>query len=131
MSVYTASGIVAWSDTDASGRYHYTAAYRWAENTEHALYREVIPDIDIGRFPRRATAASYHQPLMAGAEYTVSLEVEHVGNSSITYTWDVIGPNGVCVRGEHSVVHVGADGRPATVPQTLRERLAPTTAEVS
>lgn len=59
---------------------------RWAENTEHAFYRSVLPDIDIGRFPHRATAASYHRALMAGDEYTVGLEVEHVGNSSITTT---------------------------------------------
>ncbi|MFJ6561204.1 acyl-CoA thioesterase [Streptomyces sp. NPDC091412] len=127
MSVHSTSGIVAWSDTDASGRFHHTAAYRWAESTEHALYRSVLPDIDIGRFPRRATAASYHRPLTAGDEYTVGLEVEHVGNSSITYTWTVTGPAGVCVRGEHTAVHVDADGRPAPVPQVLRERLVPTT----
>jgi len=89
----------------------------------------VLPDVDIRSFPRRATAATYHQPLVAGDAYTVGLDVARVGTSSITYTWVVIGPAGVCVRGEHTVVHVGADGRPAPVPPALRERLATTVEE--
>ncbi|MFG3289097.1 acyl-CoA thioesterase [Streptomyces sp. NPDC048179] len=126
MNVHSTSGLVAWSDTDASGRFHHTAAYRWAENTEHAFYRSVMPDIDIGRFPRRATAAAYERPLRAGDSYTVRLDVEHVGNTSIAYTWTVVGPSGVCVHGEHTIVHVDAEGRPAPVPAPLRERLAAT-----
>src|SRR5690606_6779642 len=94
-----------------------------------AFYRSVLPDVDIGSFPRRATAAAYPRPFVAGDAYTVGLDVERVGTSSITYTWVVIGPAGVCVRGEHTVVHVGADGRPAPVPPALRERLATTVEE--
>jgi acyl-CoA thioester hydrolase len=30
----------------------------------------------------------------------------------------------VCVEGRHTVVHVGADGRPAPLPDEVRERLA-------
>ncbi|MFI8092141.1 acyl-CoA thioesterase [Streptomyces sp. NPDC086080] len=127
MSVHSMSGVVAFSDTDASGRFHFTAAYRWAENTEHAFHRSVLPGIDIGRFPRRATSATYERPLTAGDTYTVDLGLDRIGNSSITYAWTVTGPAGVCVRGEHTVVHVDADGRPAPVPGALRERLAPAT----
>lgn len=123
MTVYLITGVVAWSDTDASGRYHHAVPYVWAENAEHALYRSVIPSIDIGRFPRRMTSASYESPLVAGDEYTVELDVEHIGNSSIAYTWVVCGPVGVCVRGKHTVVHVDRTGSPAPVPDALRERL--------
>ncbi|MEU6523920.1 thioesterase family protein [Streptomyces sp. NPDC046924] len=125
MSVHSTSGVVAFSDTDASGRFHHTAAYRWAENTEHAFYRSVLPDVDIGRFPRRSTSATYERPLTAGDAYTVNLELDRIGNSSITYTWTVTGPAGVCVRGAHAVVHVDATGRPAPVPGALRDHLAP------
>lgn len=126
MSAFTTRGVVAWADTDASGHYHYTAAYRWAENTEHALYRSVIPDIDISRFPRRATAATYDKPLAAGDEYTVELDAERVGTTSITYAWRVLGPDGCCVQGSHTVVHLDTAGRPAAIPDALRERLAVT-----
>ncbi|MBH0121927.1 hypothetical protein I0Q12_21390, partial [Rhodococcus sp. CX] len=39
MSVYRSRGVVRFSETDASGRFHYTAALKWAENAEHELYR--------------------------------------------------------------------------------------------
>ena len=123
MSVATFSGVVAWSETDASGRYHYTAAYRWAENAEHGLYRSVDPRIDVSRFPRRATSAIYEQALAAGDEFTVELEAERVGNSSIAYAWTVSGSTGVCVRGKHTVVHVDEQGVPANVPDVIRARL--------
>lgn len=123
MTTARATGVVAWSDTDASGHYHFTAAYRWAENAEHGLYRSVDPQIDVGRFPRRATSAVYEQPLAAGDEYTLDLDVERVGNSSITYTWTVSGPAGVCVRGTHTVVHVDEQGTPRSVPEALRAQL--------
>ncbi|MDN5796421.1 MAG: hypothetical protein L0H79_11805 [Intrasporangium sp.] len=123
MTVATLTGVVAWSDTDASGRYHYTAAYRWAENAEHALYRSVDPQIDIGRFPRRATSAVYEQPLAAGDEYTVELDVERVGTSSIAYAWTVSGATGVCVRGKHTVVHVDQQGMAARLPDAIRAQL--------
>jgi acyl-CoA thioesterase FadM len=32
---------VAWVDTDAGGRIHFTAAFRWAEATETGLMREL------------------------------------------------------------------------------------------
>lgn len=90
---------------------------------EHALYRSTVPGIDTGRFPRQATSAIYEQPLAAGDEYAVDLDAERVGNSSITYTWTVSGPAGVCVRGEHTVVHVGEQGAPLWVPDAMRSGL--------
>lgn len=124
MTAFELSGKVAWSDTDASGRYHFTAAFRWAENAEHELYRAAVPDIDIGRFPRRAVTASFQGPLAAGDNYRVELDVERIGNSSIDYRWRVFGPSGCCVEGSHTVVHLHADGTPAPVPDELRSWLA-------
>lgn len=123
MTAHVTTGVVAWSETDASGRYHHTAPHCWAENTEHALYRSIVPDIDVGPFPRLMTSASFEKPLFAGDEYTVELDVDHIGNSSITYTWVVTGPEGVCVRGNHTAVHVDETGRPSPVPEKLREGL--------
>ena len=125
MTVATGRGVVAWADTDASGRFHHTAAHRWAENAEHAMYRTVLTGVDIGRFPRRATEASYVQPLLAGDEYTVELDVERVGTTSVTYGWRVLGPAGTSVTGRHTVVHVDDSGRPAPLPPALTDHLRP------
>jgi acyl-CoA thioesterase FadM len=119
MSLLASTGIVAWSDTDASGRFHFTAPWRWVENTEHAFYRSALPGIEIGRFPRRSASASYELPLQAGDTYAVELDVGHIGCSSITYRWRVLGPRGVSVTGGHTVVHIDEDGRPSPVPQAL------------
>ena len=37
----TESSRVAWVDTDAGGRIHFTAAFRWAEQAETALMRRL------------------------------------------------------------------------------------------
>lgn len=124
MSGHVAAGVVSWSDTDASGRFHFTAPWRWVENAEHALYRSLVPGVEVGRFPRRAVSATYERPLLAGDEYTIELDVEKVGRTSIAYAWRIVGPDGVCVTGGHTVVHVDVTGRPAEVPQDLRAGLA-------
>lgn len=117
-------GTVAFSDTDASGRYHFTAPLRWAENAEHAFYRAADTGTIVGGLPRRAVSVSYSRPLEAGDEYTVELSAESVGRTSISYFWRVLGPGGPCAEGTHTVVHVDESGRPAPVPDGLRTALA-------
>ena len=116
------SRVVAWADTDASGRFHFAAPLRWVEDVEHEAYRAA--GLDPGRFPRRAVSSSYTRSLRAGDPYTVDLDVERVGSTSITYRWRVLSDDAVCVEGEHTVVHVDDDGRPAPVPDSLRAVLA-------
>lgn len=113
------SGTVAWSDTDASGRFHFTAALRWVENAEHGLYRAAIPGLDIGRFPRRAVQATFERPLEAGDEYAVHLAVDRLGTTSVTWAWRVTSRGETCVSGSHTAVHVDAAGRPAAFPEQL------------
>lgn len=119
------AGTVSWSDTDASGRFHFTAPWRWVEDVEHRLYRQA--GLDPGSFPRRAISASYEAPLAAGDSYDVALSVTRVGSSSVTYTWAVEGPKGVAVTGSHTVVHVDQRGHPAPLPAVLHGRLEQTT----
>jgi len=45
---------VAWVDTDAGGRIHFTAAFRWAELAETALMRRLgLIGATWGDYPRR------------------------------------------------------------------------------
>jgi acyl-CoA thioester hydrolase len=105
---------VAWIDTDAGGRIHFTAAFRWAEAAETALMRS-LGLLDVwGDYPRRAVEAEYLAVLRFEDEFEVELTVEKVGTSSITYGWEIRRPDGeLCIRGRHTAVHVDADGRPA------------------
>jgi acyl-CoA thioester hydrolase len=115
---------VAWIDTDAGGRIHFTAAFRWAEAAETALIRSTGLMDGWGDYPRRAVEAEYLAVLRFEDEFEVELEVERVGASSITYGWEIRRPDGeVCIRGRHTAVHVDADGRPSPVSPQLRSAL--------
>ena len=116
---------VAWIDTDAGGRIHFTAAFRWAEAAETGLMRS-LGLLDVwGDYPRRAVEAEYLAVLRFEDEFEVELTVEKVGTSSITYGWRIRRPDGeVCIRGRHTAVHVDADGRPAPLSPEARRALA-------
>lgn len=121
MSAYRSSGVVAFSETDASGRFHYTNALKWAENAEHELYRsEGLP---ITVFPRRTVSATFERPFVDGDEYVVELEIDRLGTSSITYVWRILAGGDVAVAGSHTVVHLDELGRPSPLPDVLRSRL--------
>jgi acyl-CoA thioesterase FadM len=115
---------VAWVDTDAGGRIHFTAAFRWAEAAETALGRELGLLPDWPDLPRRAVEAEYLQVLRFEDEIEVELRPEQVGRTSITYAWEIRRDGEVCVRGRHTAVHVGSDGRPAALSEELRRALA-------
>ncbi|MEU5849711.1 acyl-CoA thioesterase [Saccharopolyspora shandongensis] len=107
---------VAFADTDASGRIHWTSVFRWAELAEHDLLRQVGVT-DVRRFPRRATEAVYHRPLACGDEIEIRLGVERAGQTSVTYSWHVQRDGELCVEGRHTVVHIDDAGRPAPWPE--------------
>ncbi len=114
---------VAWADTDASGRIHCTAAFRWAEVAEHALLRRLglSPPGNADGFPRRHVEATYHQPLRFADEFDLVLAAERVGRTSVTYAWQAVRDGQVCVEGRTVTVHVDGDGTPTPLPRALRE----------
>ena len=116
---------VAWIDTDAGGRIHFTAAFRWAEAAETALLRSLGLLDNWGDYPRRAVQAEYLAVLRFEDEFDVDLILEKLGTSSITYAWEIRRPDGeVCIRGRHTAVHVDADGRPEPLSPDARQVLA-------
>jgi YbgC/YbaW family acyl-CoA thioester hydrolase len=116
-------GRVAWVDTDAGGRIHFTAAFRWAEAAETALMRRLGMLEGWGGFPRRHVEAEYLRVLRFEDEFETRLRVDAVGRTSITYGWEIHRDGDVCVRGNHTVVRVDRDGRPEPLPESLRAQL--------
>jgi acyl-CoA thioester hydrolase len=114
---------VAWVDTDAGGRIHFTAAFRWAEAAETALGRSLGLLQDWGDLPRRAVEAEYLEVLRFEDEIEVELRPERVGTTSVTYAWEIRRDGEVCVRGRHTAVHVDGEGRPAPLPESMRRAL--------
>jgi len=117
---------VAWVDTDAGGRIHFTAVFRWAEAAETALLRSLGLLDEWADYPRRAVEAEYLAVLRFDDEFDLALVAEHVGTSSITYTWDISRGDELCIRGRHTVVHVDSAGRPAPLRPDVRRALAGT-----
>ena len=116
---------VAWVDTDAGGRIHFTAAFRWAEAAETALVRELGLLDDWGDYPRRAVEAEYLAVLRFEDEIEVDLQPVHVGTTSIAYEWEIRRDGEVCIRGRHTVVHVDESGGSAPLSEQVRRALSP------
>jgi acyl-CoA thioesterase FadM len=76
---------IEWSDTDASGYYHNTSAFRMIEWAETALL-DALGLLEVyGRLPRVHVSADFKAPLKHRDVVEVDLAVADVGRSSITY----------------------------------------------
>ena len=115
---------VAWVDTDAGGRIHFTAAFRWAEVAETALSRRVGLLGEWGRYPRRRVEAEYLKVLVFEDEIEVRIRVERVGRTSITYAWEIAKHGEPYVVGGHTVVFVDEEGRPEPLTDEIRAALS-------
>jgi acyl-CoA thioester hydrolase len=123
----TAEGVcrtrVAWVDTDAGGRIHFTAAFRWAEVAETQLARRLGLIQAWGNYPRRHVEAEYLKVLVFEDEIEVHLRVENLGRASITYSWEIAKGGEPYITGRHTVVRVDRKGRPEPLPDEIRAAL--------
>jgi acyl-CoA thioester hydrolase len=115
---------VAWVDTDAGGRIHFTAVFRWAEAAETALMRRLgFLQGSWGDFPRRRVEAEYLKVLRFEDEIEIRLRVDKVGRTSVSYAWTIAKDGEPYVKGRHTVVHVDAEGRPEPLADGVRAAL--------
>lgn len=113
---------VQWVDTDAGGRIHFTAAFRWAEMAETGIRRKLGLVEGWGNYPRRKVEAEFLKVLVFEDEIEVRIRPEQLGRTSITWVFEITRDGQLCVRGTIVVVHVDDEGRPA--PLTDKERAA-------
>ena len=115
---------VAWVDTDAGARIHFTAAFRWAEQAETALMRRLgFLNETWGDYPRRKVEADYLKVLRFEDEIEIRLRVENVGRTSVTYSWTIAKDGEPHIKGRHTVVHVDGEGHPEPLAETVRAAL--------
>jgi acyl-CoA thioesterase FadM len=114
---------VAWADTDASGRIHFTAAFRWAEVAEHAMLRD-LGLADVGEFPRRHVEAAFHRPLRFPDEFDLVLAPERLGRTSAAYIWRAERDSEPYIEGRTTVVLLDATGTPLPLPDAFRNALS-------
>lgn len=121
-AVYRERRRVEWIDTDAGGRIHFSAVFRWAESAEYSLLRQLNAP-SLTTFPRRHVEATYHRPLRFDDEFDVEITTSTVGRTSIVYQWRGIKDGELYFEGTIACVNVDEDGRPTELPETLRAGL--------
>ncbi|MCS6925983.1 MAG: acyl-CoA thioesterase [Candidatus Binatia bacterium] len=116
---------VRWVDTDASGRIHYTAAFRYFEIAEWELFRKAGVSLrtEGSGFPRVAVSATFHVPLYVDDEIAVHVSPERIGTTSVTFAFKIFRGDTQCVSGQVTAVWTGAQGHPAPLPEGIRTAL--------
>jgi len=118
---------IEFADTDASGRAHFAALLRHVEAAEHEILRHLgIPVLDakLGGWPRAHIECDYSAPLAPGDEIEVRLHPESVGESSLTWSFEILSPSGhPAAQGRIVTVHTTPTGHPAPIPPEWRQEL--------
>jgi YbgC/YbaW family acyl-CoA thioester hydrolase len=123
---------IRWADADAAGRLHYPRIFEYFEEGEVELLRSVGIEFLSGSqevreydFPRKHVDAVFHRMLPLDAMFVMRVTVGKLGNSSIRYDYQIFSDeecSQLALEGSMTVVCV-KNGRPATLPETLREAL--------
>lgn len=115
---------IEWPDTDASGRWHNTAGFRFVEVAETALLERlgILHDV-YGRLPRARIAADFPRGLSFRDLVDCTLTVRAVGDSSVTYHFELHNEGELCMRAEVVAVLLDDGGRPQRWPDAYRTML--------
>ena len=107
---------IEWSDTDASGAWHNSAAFNIMESAEVALLDALGMREDIyGRHPRVHIEADFLAPLWFRDVVDCEVRVAKVGRSSVTYDVEIRRGDEMCARGRLVAVlldHIGGTSQP-------------------
>ena len=116
---------IEWSDTDASGYWHNTAAFRWIEVAETTLFDRLGMLKDIyGRLPRVRISAEFRKGLHHKDLVDIGLEIADVGRTSVTYEFRMTSGGEVAAEGTAIAVLLDrAGGEPVAWPDEYRRLL--------
>ena len=119
---------VRWVDTDASGRIHYTAAFRYFEIAEWELFRRAGisfggPDGEFS-LPRVEVKADFLAALHVDDEIAVHICSEKLGRTSIVFGYEVFKGDVRAITGQVTCVFIGKDQRPVPIPDNVRHALS-------
>src|SRR5262245_60609746 len=120
---------IRWADADAAGRLHFPRIFEYFEEGEAELLRSAgISLFDGGDydFPRKHVEAVFYRALPLDAPFVMRVTVGKLGNTSIRYDYHIFADEAcaqLALEGSMTVVVV-KDGRPAPIPDQMRELLA-------
>jgi acyl-CoA thioester hydrolase len=115
---------VAFGDTDASGWMHFPNVFRYFEEAEHAFLKSrgvLVFDRDQGGWPRVKVSCDYKRPLVTGDRIEVQLAVSRIGESSLTWDFEIITSSGdLAAFGNVTTVRVNQEGKPQPISSAER-----------
>lgn len=115
---------IEWSDTDASGRWHNTTAFRMVEWAETALLERLgILDDVYAYLPRVHVEADFHRALDFRDLVEATIAITSVGDSSLTYSFTIERAGERCVTMTVVTALIDSDGRKRTWPDGHRKLL--------
>jgi YbgC/YbaW family acyl-CoA thioester hydrolase len=120
---------IRWADADAAGRLHFPRIFEYFEEGEGELLRSAGFSIYDGGgydFPRKHVEAVFHRALSLDAPFVMRVTVGRLGNTSIRYDYQIFADDAcaqLALEGSMTVVVV-KDGKPAPIPDQLREALS-------
>jgi YbgC/YbaW family acyl-CoA thioester hydrolase len=120
---------IRWADADAAGRLHFPRIFEYFEDGEGELLRSAgFSMFDRGGhdFPRKHVEAIFHRALPLDAPFVMRVTVGKLGNTSIRYDYQIFADDAcaqLALEGSMTVVVV-KDGKPAPIPDKLREALS-------
>ncbi|MDQ4144266.1 MAG: acyl-CoA thioesterase [Actinomycetota bacterium] len=115
---------IEWPDTDASGRWHNTAAFRFIEVAETALLERLgLLDEVYGRLPRVRIEADFKKLLLFRDLLECSIAVASIGRSSITYDFAMRKDGETCVTAKVVAALLDEAGDPSIWSEDHRRTL--------
>jgi len=114
-------------DTDASGRIHYTAMFRYFESAEIELFRTLGITYGTDRpiaFPRVHVECDFLLTMVHDDEIEIEVRIAKVGRSSVRLEFQTFRRNELAARGMVVIVCMDKVTQTAApIPGDLRERL--------
>jgi len=116
---------IEWSDTDASGAWHNSAAFDFMESAEVALIDRLGMREDVyGRHPRAHIEADFLKPLWFRDIVDCVVRVSKVGRTSVTYDVEIRRGDDLCATGKLVAVLMDrVGGTPQPWPDEYRALL--------
>lgn len=130
---------VAFGETDTAGIVHFSNYFRYFEDAEHALWREVglsihPQDSSIG-WPRVAASCEYHRPLRFEQEFDVSVHIAEITKRTIRYEGTITRDGERVATATWTIACITRQSngsmRSADIPADVAQRLEPYVHRVS
>ena len=115
---------VEYAETDMAGIVHFSQFFRYMESAEHALFRQAGLSVVMQQgdrclsWPRVSCGFEFSAPLRFEEEFEVSIWITNIGNKSLAFRSEVLGPSTLCASGTSTSVccWLGEGGAVSSMP---------------